>query len=31
VYGKAYQDEMDTMYESVVATLGGHPDVTIHR
>jgi hypothetical protein len=30
-YGKAGQDEMNAMYESVVATLGGHPGVTIHR
>ncbi len=30
-YGRAGQDEMDATYESVVAKLGGHSGVTIHR
>jgi hypothetical protein len=30
-YGRAGQDEMDATYESIVARLGGHPAVTIHR
>src|SRR2546426_11614701 len=30
-YGKSDQDQMDAMHQSVVAALGRHPGVVIHR